>query len=113
MIEIQIRHLTDAKPDHEPEWAVMTTLRVEGDDVRVDGDTGLIDFTIPVLSLRTGRSLRFEENREEWARALSHTFRSPDLAVAVVHDDHPVSESEIAHQEIQRETVELPEHVPA
>ena len=106
MIEIQIRHLT-SRPDQPPEWATLTTLTVDGEHAEVDGDQRLIDFSIPVLSLRTGQSLRFEENREEWARALSHSFRSPDLTVAVVHDDHPMTQDELHAPDLQRQTVEL------
>ncbi len=110
MIEIQIRHLT-SQPGQSEKWETLTTLRADGNRVDLQGDAGLIDFSIPVLSLRTGGAMHFEEDREEWVRALSHMFRSPDLTVAVVSDSHPISPHEIHAPDIERQPVELPEAV--
>lgn len=63
---------------------VRAELRVHGSEVEVAGDLSWIDFDIPVLDPETGRSLRFEDEPEAWARRLPDAYRSGDVVVAVV-----------------------------
>jgi hypothetical protein len=52
---------------------------------------------MPVVSLRTGESIRFDDAPEDWARSLPLAHRDGDLVAAVVHDDDPISPDVIGH----------------
>jgi len=83
-----------------PTWddddvAVVAVLVVKGRDVHVDGDmAGVIDFTMPVMSVNHERPIQFDEDPEEWARSLPGSYRAPDLFARVVADDSPVEEEQ-------------------
>jgi hypothetical protein len=83
-----------------PTWdgddvAVVAVLTVKGRDAKVEGAmAGVIDLTMPVMSLNHARSLRFDEDPEEWARSLPGSYRAPDLFARVVADDNPVEDEQ-------------------
>jgi hypothetical protein len=56
----------------------------------------LLDLDMPVVSLRTGDSVRFADDPEEWARSLVLAYRSGDLVATILHDDNPIRDEEIA-----------------
>lgn len=62
---------------------VRAELRVHGHEVEVAGDRSWVDFDVPVLDPETGRSLRYEDDPEAWARRLPDAYRSGDLVVMV------------------------------
>jgi hypothetical protein len=76
MIDIELRTPAYDAASGEADWMAVAGLRVVGQAYVVRGDERLIDFRVPVLNLRTGERLRWEENKEEWA-AISqlHTTR--------------------------------------
>ena len=67
---------------------------------------------MPVLSLRTGQRVRFEDDPEEWARNLPTVFHAPDLVVVVIEDDNPIPEN-LLHPDAEREPVRLRERAGA
>lgn len=68
-------------------------LTVVGRDVTIEGpEQHVVDFTMSVISVSTGRILRYDEDPEEWARSLVGAYRSPYLLAQITHDDnHPSS----------------------
>jgi hypothetical protein len=56
------------------------------------------DLERVVLSVCTGKAIRWEDDPEEWARSLTGSYRSAYLLAEVAHDDHP-SRSEIGQQD--------------
>jgi hypothetical protein len=113
MVELQIRSPFLNEETNEVEWAVLTRLRVAGDTVEIEGDEGLLDFSVPVVSLRTGELLLFEKDREEWARNLPNAYRAGDYVVDVFRDDNPIPPEAVTGPELEREPIELRERVTA
>jgi hypothetical protein len=113
MVELQIRSPVLNDETNEVEWTVRTQLRVSGEIVEVEGDEQLIDFSVPVVSLRTGELLLFEKDREEWARNLPNAYRAGDYVVEVFQDDDPIPEDAFAGPEVEREPLELREMAAA
>lgn len=62
----------------------------------LDGDSALLDLNMPVVSLRSGETIHFADEPEEWARSLVLAYRSGDLVATVLHDDNPVQDDDIA-----------------
>jgi hypothetical protein len=90
MIEIEVR-TPQADPDtHETTWQPIVHMRVEGGIPEVTGEDRVLDFSMPVPNLRTGVSIRFEDDPEEWARNLGTVYHAPDLVVVVIDDDNPI-----------------------
>jgi hypothetical protein len=92
---------------NEVEWAVLGSVRVSGESIELEGDDNLIDFSIPVVSLRTGELVLFEQDREEWARNLPNAYRAGDYVVEVYRDDEPLPPEALAGPEIEREPITL------
>lgn len=114
MVELQIRSPSLNEDTREIEWVVLTRLRVSsGDAVEIEGDDQLLDFSVPVVSLRTGELLLFEKDKEEWARNLPNAYRAGDYVVEVFHDDDPIPRDALEGPEIEREPLELREKVGA
>jgi hypothetical protein len=113
MVELQIRSPSLNEETREIEWVVLTRLRVSGEVVEIEGDDQLLDFSVPVVSLRTGELLLFEKDSEEWARNLPNAYRAGDYVVEVFRDDHPVPPEALDGPEIEREPVRLREKAPA
>lgn len=66
-------------------------LRAEdGRPPEIKGDPALLDLHMPVVSLRSGDSIRFDDAPEDWARSLPLAYRAGDLIAAVIHDDDPI-----------------------
>ena len=108
MVEVELR-----TPHYDPstrsvEWHMVATIRV---DVR--DEIGVLDFHVPVVSLRSGEQVRFEDDPEEWARNLVTAYRAPDLVAVVVSDDDAVRTDELRRPGVVREHVELDSERPA
>jgi hypothetical protein len=113
MIELELRTpQAGAAASHEAVWEAVARLRVAGHVHEVSGEERLIDFSMPVLSLRTGQQIRFEDNPEEWARNLPTVFHAPDLVVVVIEDDNPVPENQL-YADVERELVHVRDRVGA
>ena len=108
MVDVELR-----TPHYDPstrsvEWHTVAAIRV---DIR--DDMRLLDFHIPVVSLRSGEQVRFEDDPEEWARSLVTAYRAPDLVAVMVSDDHAVGADELPRPDVARERVELGSKRPA
>lgn len=112
MVELEILAAVDGH-GHEPEWRPLVRLRVDPHGFQVEGDQNVLDFDMPVVSLRTGDQVRFEDDPEEWARNLRTAYRTGDIIVNVLHDDHPLRDAELAHAEVgvERHVVRLRERL--
>lgn len=112
MVELEILAAVD-QHGHEPEWRPLVRLRVNRHDFQVEGDRNVLDFDTPVVSLRTGDQVRFEDDHEEWARSLPTAYRTGDVIVNVLHDDNPIRDDELAQAEIgvERHQVRLRERL--
>jgi hypothetical protein len=60
------------------------------------GDKALLDLNMPVVSLRSGETIRFAVAPAERAPSLPLAYRASDLITTVVQDAHPVSDDEVA-----------------
>lgn len=109
MVELEIVAASGQHGDEE--WRSLARLRVDGREVEVEGERGVFDFTMPVVSLRTGGQVRFEEDQEEWARSFPTAFRTGDVVVRVLHDDNPLREEELSAVEVERHQVRLRERI--
>lgn len=90
-----IVELTRARRPGEAELAAR--VRGEGREISVNGpEPGLIDPTQPVLSLRDGRTIRKDDDPEEWVRGLAVSFRTAYLSASVVEDTNSPADVEIA-----------------
>ncbi len=110
MIDVELRTPTYDSGSGETEWVAAAGLRVIGQEFDVRGEERLINFHIPVLNLRTGERLRWEENREDWARNLATAYHSPDLVVVVLEDDDPIPQAAL-EPAVTRHEVELPQPI--
>lgn len=109
MIQIEIR-TPNVDPHREHvAWEGIAWLRVEGSEYQLDDPTGAIDLTVPAPDLRSGRTLQFETDPEEWARSLPAVYRGPEIVAAVTHDDNPVPVDDAG---VERESVSVPETAP-
>jgi hypothetical protein len=57
----------------------------------------VVDLERVVLSVGTGKAIRWEDDPEGWARSLTGSYRSAYLLAEIAHDDHP-GRSEIDQQ---------------
>jgi hypothetical protein len=90
MIEIELRTPQADSASHETTWRPIVRMRVVGGVPEVSGEDRILDFMMPVPNLRTGTSVRFEDDPEEWARNLGTVYHAPDLVVVVIEDDNPI-----------------------
>jgi hypothetical protein len=112
MIEIELRTPQTDPESHETAWRPVVRMRVAGGVPEASGDDRILDFTMPVPNLRTGTSVRFEDDPEEWARNLGTVYHAPDLVVVVIEDDNPVPPEEL-RADVERVRVRLRERVGA
>ena len=82
---------------------VVALLQVrEGQIEELEGPLAhLLDLRMPVMGLTAGRSVRFNDDPEEWARSLVGAFRAPDLFARVVADDHRAPQADAEPIRIQ------------
>lgn len=112
MIEIELRTPQDDPQGGGTAWRPIVRMRVVAGESEVTGDERILDFTMPVPNLRTGKSVRFEDDPEEWARNLGTVYHAPDLVVVVIEDDNPIPPNEL-QGEVERVRVRLRERVGA
>lgn len=110
MVELEILTAVEQHGD-EVTWEPLAQLRVDGGDYDIADDHGVIDLRMPLVSLRTGGEVRFEDDHEEWARSLPTAFRTGDLIVRVLRDDDPVREAELPVMDVERHQVHLRERI--
>lgn len=110
MIEIELRTPQTDPTSHSTTWQPIVHLRVVGGVPEVTGDDRILDFTMPVPNLRTGTSVRYEDDPEEWARNLGTVYHAPDLVVVVIEDDNPIS-PESLRSDVERVHVRVRERV--
>jgi hypothetical protein len=72
----------------------------------LDDPDAVIDLALSVPNLRTGGSLHFDDDREEWARGTPAVYRGPELLAVVVADDDPFEQPD---RDVERESVTVPE----
>jgi hypothetical protein len=109
MVELTIKSPKLDEDTGRVDWVTHVRLRVSGDEVELDGDERLIDFTVPVVSLRTGETILFEQAKEEWARNLPNAYRAGDYVVDVYRDDDPLPPDFLAGPELAREDLRVRE----
>lgn len=107
MVELLFRSPLLNEESNEVEWTILASLRVSADRAELEGDASLVDFSIPVVSLRTGELVLFERDREEWARNLPNAYRAGDYVVEVFRDDNPIPPEVLAGPEVEREPIRL------
>jgi hypothetical protein len=111
MVELEILMASDQHGD-EAIWEPLVRLRVEARSVDiVSGDRGVVDFTMPVVSLRTHDQVSFEDDPEEWARSLPTAFRTGDVMVRILDDTDPLRAAEVTELEVERHEVRLRERL--
>jgi hypothetical protein len=97
MVHVELRTPIHDRDSGTVRWEPLVALEVHnGHEPQIEGDRSLLDLDMPVVSLRSGETIHFADNPEEWARSLVLAYRAGDLVAAVVHDDDPVSEEELA-----------------
>lgn len=65
----------------------------------------VVDFERIVLSVNTGKPIRWEDDPEEWARSLADSYRSPYLLAEIVHDDNPAPTEPAGERLVVRQRV--------
>jgi hypothetical protein len=110
MIEIELRTPQRDERTDEVRWTPIARLRVAGPTSDVHDPGEVLDFSLPVPSLRTGEIIRFDDDPEEWARNLATVYHAPDLVVAVIDDDNPIP-AEALHRDVVRQRVRLRQRV--
>lgn len=109
MIHIEIR-IPEIDPAHEHVgWQGVATLQADGHRHELEDPSGVVDLTLSVPNLRTGGSVHFDDDHEEWARGLPAVYRGPELLAVVISDDHPIDNG---WSDIEREAVAVPETAP-
>jgi hypothetical protein len=93
MVELNIVRSDFA--DGEFQREVVAHLRVDGQQVQLDGDRSVLPLDRELLNLRDGSKVSFERSPEEWARSLPGSLRGPKLAAEVVEDSDPVPEPDL------------------
>jgi hypothetical protein len=90
-------HVEFWRPGHEiGRSECVATLTQRGRDApKIEGrEPQVVDLDRMVLSTNTGQTICWDDDPEEWARSLGDSYRSPYLLAEIVHDDHPVPESD-------------------
>ena len=73
----------------------LAAIEASPEGYRVEGPrSDLIDTSVQLLGLPSGRSVSAEDAPEEWARGLIIRYRSPDLSARIVYDDDPLPTAE-------------------
>jgi hypothetical protein len=81
-VKLASRELNDERTAYVD--VVRVELTVQGRELEVvSGDPSWLDLEIPILDAETGRSLRFEDDPEAWARRLPDAYRSGDVVATV------------------------------
>lgn len=105
-VEIRSQYVESA----HVEWETIVLLRVDGQQVEVSGDAGRLDRSVPVISLKTGRRLRYEDDPEDWARSLPTVYHAPDFMAVVIEDTDPPSAPVVERKDV---VVDETSHHPA
>jgi hypothetical protein len=77
---IEIRFIAPRRRDHQLDWDLIATVRVDGTRFEIEGDQDFAEvLDIEVLDVASGQSVTFDADPERWARNLPQAFRSGDL----------------------------------
>jgi|GEM_PF-1535652 len=90
MVVLDFRSSTRDESGHVAGCETLARLTVDGQDARVEGDASVVDFEQRVLSLRSGATISFSEDGEEWARGIAAGYRTPYLWAEIVEDTDPL-----------------------
>jgi hypothetical protein len=94
---IEIRFTAPRRRDHEFDWDLIATVRVDGTRIEIDGDQDFAEIRdIEVLDVVSGQSVTFDADPERWARNLPQAFRSGDLVCEIVIDECPRHRGDVA-----------------
>lgn len=110
MVELEILAAVDQHGD-EVVWEPLAQLRVDGTTYELNDDAGVIDLKLPLVSVRAGTEVRFDDDHEEWARSLPTAFRTGDMIVRILHDDDPIREGDLPASDVVRREVHLRERL--
>lgn len=86
VVELEIVRAVD-QHGSEIVWEPLAWMRVAPGHASFHGDTRMFDLTVPLMSVRTGAEVRFNDDPEEWARSLPSAFRTGDIIVRILRDD--------------------------
>jgi hypothetical protein len=100
MVVLEFRRPTRDESGHIAGYETLARLTVDGQDARIEGDESIIDFEQRVLNLRSGETIPFSCDGEEWARGLAAAYRTPYLWAEIVEDSDPLPDVAIEAVEI-------------
>jgi len=87
---------------HTAEGEVVATMAVAASGLeKIEDPQSVVDFTVNVIGVHTGKAVAFDDDSEEWARSLPRAYRNPYLFAVVVDDDNPVSPVDQKPMEIE------------
>ena len=95
MVVLEFRRPTRDESGHLAGYETLARLTVDGQDARIEGDESVVDFEQRALNLRSGETISFSEDGEEWARGLAAAYRTPYLWAEIVEDTDPLPEVSI------------------
>jgi hypothetical protein len=98
MVTVELRS-QPVESDHLG-WETIAVLRADGEQVEIQGDADKLDRSLPVISLTTGRQLRYEDNPEDRARSLPTLYHAPDFMAVVVEDSDPSSTPVVEREDV-------------
>jgi hypothetical protein len=100
MVVLDFRIPTRDESGHIAGYETLARLSVDGQEARIEGDESAVDFEQRVLNLRSGETISFSEDGEEWARGLAAAYRTPYLWAEIVEDSDPLPDVVIEAVEI-------------
>lgn len=89
MIHLQLYTVEPRAVGSGTPWVVVATLHADGSSYDIDDRVGLVDLSLRVPSPRYPEPIAFEDDPEEWIRALSVVYNAPDLVATVLRDTSP------------------------
>jgi hypothetical protein len=100
MVALEFRHPTRDESGHVAGYETLARLTVDGQDARIEGDESVVDFEQRALNLRSGETISFSDNGEEWTRGIAAAYRTPYLWAEIVEDSDPLPDVAIEAVEI-------------
>ncbi len=100
MVVLDFRRPTRDDSGHVAGYETLARLSVDGQKAQIEGDQSVVDFEQRVLNLRSGETISFSDDGEEWARGIAGAYRTPYLWAEIVEDSHPLPDVAIEAVEI-------------